>query len=96
MDKISTLIYRGSANKGSTIYMCFQYCKESEKGIAISFDYNMNIKTKAIFHNMKDEKEFEEFIETKMLTLDDYKRVSFNDFVLAFISASMKVAPVKC
>ncbi len=97
MDKISTLIYTGiSVDNGSTVYMVFQYCKESKTGIGLMFDYNMNIKSKAIFNDMNDEKEFEDFIKSHMLTLRDSKQVSFNDFVLTIRASLMKVEPVKC
>lgn len=97
MDKISTLIYTGiSANDGSSIYMYFQYCKKSGSGIGLLFDYNMNIKARVTFDDVEDEKEFENFIKSNMITLYNAKQISFNDFVLALNAASMKVSPIKC
>jgi hypothetical protein len=97
MDKIFTLIYTGiSTDDGSSVYMYFQYCKKSGTGIGLLFDYNMILKARATFDDVKDEKEFENFIKSNIVTLYNSKRVSFNDFVLALKAASAKVSPIKC
>jgi len=56
----------------------------------------MNIKARVTFDDVEDEKEFENFIKSNMITLYNAKQISFNDFVLALNAASMKVSPIKC